>query len=193
MFDLVCNIMGLHEAAYKYMDLIISTARFDTPKGAVRRIVDVTEALKEWDKEPEYVDLFSDDRRNDLLKPVNLFRGDKGLINSLSSHDLSIDAPLRDEEGPSAADVLPTAEPSAEEQVARQQLQEQAEEAIARFREDLNERDRTLLNERILSESPRTLQAIGERFGITREAVRQAEARLMKRLSEFLRGELGEH
>ena len=56
----------------------------------------------------------------------------------------------------------------------------------------LNERDLALLNERILSESPQTLQAIGERFGITREAVRQAESRPMKRLSEFLRGELGE-
>ena len=34
-------------------------------------------------------------------------------------------------------------------------------------------------------------QAIGDRFGTTREAVRQAEARLMARLREHLKGEIG--
>jgi RNA polymerase sigma-32 factor len=54
----------------------------------------------------------------------------------------------------------------------------------------LNERERTILDERILSEEPLTLQALGDKFGTSREAVRQAEARLMKRLKEFLRGEM---
>ena len=36
-----------------------------------------------------------------------------------------------------------------------------------------------------------TLQALGDRFGTTREAVRQAEARLMVRLREHLKGEIG--
>jgi len=111
---------------------------------------------------------------------------------ALVAHDVSIDAPLGDEGSPTAAETLPTAEPTAEEQVARHQLQEQAEVAITRFKADLGERDLALLQERILAESPLTLQAIGDRFGTSREAVRQAEARLMKRLSEFLKQELGE-
>jgi len=48
-----------------------------------------------------------------------------------------------------------------------------------------------ILDERLLSEDPVTLQAIGERFGTTREAVRQAEARLMSRLRDHLKGEIG--
>ncbi len=127
-----------------------------------------------------------------LAEHFGVSEGDvKDVQAALASHDVSIDAPATDE-GPTAGDVLPAAAPTAEEEVARRELQEQAESAIARFREDLSERDRALLDDRILSEDPQTLQTIGERFGTSREAARQAEARLMKRLSEFLRAELGD-
>ena len=49
-----------------------------------------------------------------------------------------------------------------------------------------------LLDQRILSEEPLTLQQIGERFGTTREAARQAEVRLMRRLEDFFKQELGD-
>ncbi len=93
---------------------------------------------------------------------------------ALSSRDVSIDAPAREEDGPTPADALPTAEPSAEEEVGRRELQQQTEAALARFRRELTERDLALLDERILSDKPQTLQALGERYGTTREAVRQA-------------------
>jgi len=112
---------------------------------------------------------------------------------ALESRDLSLDAPVRDDAGPSHAEMLPDAAAAgAEDDLARKQLQERTEEALGRFRSDLSERDQALLDERILSEDPLTLQAIGERFGTSREAVRQAETRLMNRLSEFLKNELGD-
>ena len=58
---------------------------------------------------------------------------------------------------------------------------------LDRFRQGLNERELAILDQRILSDSPLTLQALGDRFGTTREAVRQAEARLMTKLSAFLK------
>ena len=111
---------------------------------------------------------------------------------ALSSHDVALDAPVGDEDSSAGADMLPSEEPSVEEEVSRRELQQQAEAAIERFKRDLSERDRTLLSERLLSDRPLTLQALGDRFGTTREAVRQAEARLKKRLSVFLREELGD-
>jgi RNA polymerase sigma-32 factor len=60
------------------------------------------------------------------------------------------------------------------------------------FREGLNERETALLDRRILSDSPLSLQALGDRFGTSREAVRQAEVRLMKKLKAFLKKELGD-
>lgn len=89
MHDLVCNFMGLHEAAYKYVDLIVSTAKFDTPEGAIRRITEVSEVLKDWEGNPEYVELFTDNREKDQLEIANIFKGPKKWINRINSFDIS--------------------------------------------------------------------------------------------------------
>jgi len=89
MYDLICHIMGLHEAAYKYIDLVISTARFSTQGGSIRRVTEIAEVLKGWAGEPEYVDLFEDDREHDLLMQANFLRGNKRLMKQLNSYDLS--------------------------------------------------------------------------------------------------------
>lgn len=116
----------------------------------------------------------------------------KDVERALHARDVSLDAPLGDEEDRTRGDVTPASGPTVEEEVARRELQEKVQAAIRRFRVDLNERERTILDERLLAEDPATLQAIGDKFGTTREAVRQAESRLMTRLKEFLRSELGD-
>jgi RNA polymerase sigma-32 factor len=112
--------------------------------------------------------------------------------SALSSRDVSLEEPLPGTEDRRQADVLADERPGqdVEEVVARRELQDRASAAIAEFRRDLAERDRVLLDSRILSDEPKTLQDIGDRFGTTREAVRQAEARLKKRLETFLRERL---
>lgn len=47
-----------------------------------------------------------------------------------------------------------------------------------------NDRERDILDKRLLTDSPDTLQEIGDRWGITRERVRQIEERLIRRLRE---------
>lgn len=88
MFDLVCNIMELHEAAYKYVDFIVSTAKFETPEGTIRRVTEISEILKGWEGEPEYAQLFADNREEDILEPVNLLKGPQKWIQSANSYDL---------------------------------------------------------------------------------------------------------
>ncbi len=111
---------------------------------------------------------------------------------ALGSRDVSLSDPIGDEEDRTRGDVMAAHGPTAEEEVARRELQRRAEAAIARFRANLSDRERAILDERILSEDPLTLQALGDRFGTTREAVRQSEARLTARLKEFLKRELGD-
>ncbi len=111
---------------------------------------------------------------------------------ALSSRDVRLDAPIGAEGDQTHGDVMASEGPSVEEEVARRELHEKVRAAIDRFRENLSERDRVILDQRILSDDPLTLQALGDRFGTTREAVRQAEAKLMSRLKERLKAELGE-
>jgi RNA polymerase sigma-32 factor len=112
---------------------------------------------------------------------------------ALDSRDVSLDEPLGDDGQRRQEDLLADERAvGADETVARSELQRRAERAIAEFREDLSDRELAILDRRILSQDPETLQAIGDRFGTTREAVRQAEVRLMKRLKAFMREKLGD-
>jgi RNA polymerase sigma-32 factor len=112
---------------------------------------------------------------------------------ALESHDLYLDAPVAGDDGRQHADSFPEArEGTIEDDVARRELQQRMEALLDTFRKDLNERERVLLDQRIVSDDPLTLQQIGDRFGTSREAARQAEVRLMKRLKAFLQEELGD-
>jgi RNA polymerase sigma-32 factor len=112
---------------------------------------------------------------------------------ALGSRDVSLDEPVsREDERPRAEVFADTSHENVEDLVARRELQERTQAALDRFRVQLGPRELALLDERILAETPKTLQAIGERFGTTREAVRQAEERLLRRLEAFLRQELGD-
>ena len=113
---------------------------------------------------------------------------------ALESRDVSLDEPLGGEDEPRRqADLLVDERvEDAEKTVARGELQERAEAALGSFREGLSERDSALLDQRILSDSPLTLQELGDRFEVSREAVRQAETRLMKRLKTFMKEKLGD-
>jgi len=112
---------------------------------------------------------------------------------ALDSRDVSLDAPIGPEDDRAHSDALPDdGQAGVEEELDRKVLQQRTEAALARFREGLKERDLALLDLRILADAPVTLQQIGDRFGTTREAARQAEVRLMKRLTEYLKTELGD-
>ncbi len=58
---------------------------------------------------------------------------------------------------------------------------------MEKFAEGIDERELKILHERILAEDPKTLQEIGEAFGLTRERVRQIEKRLVQKLREYLK------
>ena len=106
----------------------------------------------------------------------------------LSRPDVSFDAPLRSDEsdGMTFGDRMVAPGVTSEATVGANKLREVFLEKIAAFAEDLGERDQQILEERILAEEPRTLADLGEEFGVSRERVRQLEAKLVKRLREYM-------
>ena len=76
--------------------------------------------------------------------------------------------------------------------MARAEIKERVDAAIAAFRETATERDRAILDLRLVAEDPATLQELGVRYDVTREAMRQAEAKLKTKLGLFLRERLGD-
>jgi RNA polymerase sigma-32 factor len=109
----------------------------------------------------------------------------------LGESDLSIDAPVRRDEGSAVfGDFLASSGQTAEERVSDQELRRVFLDQVHRFAETLDPRDRRIIEERILSEEPKTLQQLGDEFGLTRERVRQLEARVVSRLREHLKANL---
>jgi RNA polymerase sigma-32 factor len=109
----------------------------------------------------------------------------------LSESDLSMNAPLRRDEGGSEfGDFLAGRGRSAEQNVGDEELRRVFMEKVNEFVSTLEERDRKLVDERILAESPRTLAELGDELGVSRERVRQLEARVVSRLRDYLKENL---
>ena len=60
------------------------------------------------------------------------------------------------------------------------------------FKSELKPVEIEILEKRILSESPQSLQKIGNQRGVTREAVRQSEQRLLKKFRIYIEEEMPE-
>ena len=106
----------------------------------------------------------------------------------LAQPDLSLSAPtLRGEGDATLGDFIPSREESVEETVGTNELRKLFLERVEEFAITLEEREKQILDERILSEDPKTLAKIGEELGVSRERVRQLEARVVKRLREFVK------
>ncbi len=104
----------------------------------------------------------------------------------LSHSDLSLDAPVSASEGKSFLEFIADQTSSAEEKLSQRELKETLLEHLDTFVTSLkNDRERAIFEERLLSEIPTTLQEIADRYGITRERVRQLEGNIMKRLKGF--------
>ncbi len=109
---------------------------------------------------------------------------------SLGSSDVSLDAPVGDESERTYAEVIGEEEKPLEEALGEKQVSELVRKHVDDFAKDLKESDRTILYKRLMSDEPLTLAEIGEKHGVTREAVRQAEARLKKKLKKHLEGKI---
>ena len=67
---------------------------------------------------------------------------------------------------------------------------ELSEKKIEELKKSLNEKERDILDNRLLAEKPLTLQEIGERYSISRERIRQIEERLKKKIKAYLEKEI---
>jgi RNA polymerase sigma-32 factor len=104
----------------------------------------------------------------------------------LGASDLSVDTPLREGEESTLLDVLQSGTATAEEEVADAEFRSQVSERIREFGATLKDKDRVIFDHRLLSEDPLTLQEIGDRYGISRERVRQIENRVKRKLKGYL-------
>mgnify|MGYP000161266294 CR=1 FL=1 len=105
----------------------------------------------------------------------------------LDASDMSLDATVGDESGSATRmDFLPALGPGIEESLAGMEIAELLQSKIRDILPSLSEKEAYILEHRLLTDDPVTLREIGERYNVTRERVRQLEARLLQKLKTHL-------
>ena len=109
----------------------------------------------------------------------------KTMTQRMSGRDVSLDQPIGDNDSSTMIDLQKNEyEVAIDDELGLQEEIQLLTENIDKIRPGLNERETYLLENRLLSDSPLTLQEIGDKYGITREAVRQMESRLIKKIKK---------
>ncbi len=104
----------------------------------------------------------------------------------LNYSDVSLEAPVREDSDDDQKNFIPHPDINIDETIAKQEVSERISSALGIFSAGINPKEQAILDERLLAEEPKTLQEIADRFGISRERVRQIEANLLKKLRKFL-------
>ena len=104
----------------------------------------------------------------------------------MSGPDISLDAPVTGDTDLRIGDTLSLMEESVDEKIARGEFQELIQDKFAEFEQTLSERQRVILRQRLIAESPQTLQQIADLYGVSREAIRVAEKKLITKLKQYM-------
>ncbi len=107
-------------------------------------------------------------------------------IQRLSQEPLSLETPVGNEETSNLGDFIEDDSlPVVVDSASRRMLREQMAEIL----DGLNERERKVLEMRfgLQDDIPRTLEDVGKEFNVTRERVRQIEAKALRKLRHPLR------
>lgn len=106
----------------------------------------------------------------------------------LDRRDQSLDLPLNDQGALSHGDRLATDTPSAPDELAAAEQQHRVGAGVQAALARLDERERFIVEQRMMAEPPMSLRELGEHFGFSRERARQLELRATEKLRLELAG-----
>ncbi len=105
----------------------------------------------------------------------------------LDTSDLSLDMPVNDDNSNSSKmDFLPALGPGIEAGFASEELSDLVRQSLKDLLPNLSDKELFILENRLLTDDPVTLREIGEKYHVSRERIRQLEARLLVKLKNHL-------
>ncbi|MFP5512146.1 MAG: RNA polymerase sigma factor RpoH [Alphaproteobacteria bacterium] len=146
----------------------------------LRRLKGQMQAIEEGDLSPEQVHAIATKLDVPEQDVVNMNR-------RLASPDHSLNAPLRAESEGEWQDFLVDETASQEITLADREELGKRRKLLANAMTGLNDRERDILTERRLRETPTTLEDLSQKYGISRERVRQIEVRAFEKLQKAIK------
>ncbi len=127
------------------------------------------------------------------LLAENLDTSEKDIIEMdqrMGGWEVSLESQVSDESDTTHKDLLPSGEPSHDQVLVESEERGILHDKLREFRSTLEGKELYIFEERLLSNSPLTLQEIGNKYGISKERVRQIEKRLKHKIKLFLEAEI---
>lgn len=104
-----------------------------------------------------------------------------------SKAEVSLDAPNPHDDGPNhLLNTLMDSQEGIDRTLEREEWLSILEKELPLFQKTLNQKEKMILQARLLAEEPKTLQEVADEFGLTRERVRQIESKLIDKLKKQL-------
>ena len=148
----------------------------------LRKIKGQLEAIDDGDLSPENIEY--------IASALNVPERDVISMNRrMLGPDQSLNAPVREEGGGEWQDWLEDPETDQESTILENQELAHRSAQLMRAMDVLNEREKHILSERRLKEEPATLEELSKVYGISRERVRQIEARAFEKLQKTMHAE----
>lgn len=110
----------------------------------------------------------------------------------MQSEDVSLDVEIGDATGRTVTrgDLLPSTGELQDESLSSAIFNDDLTYHLRSFGENLVGKEAVVFSDRLISDSPKTLQEIGDQFAVSRERIRQIEKRVMSDLREYLEEEM---
>ena len=108
----------------------------------------------------------------------------------MDNWDVSLESPVRSDSEDEQKSFLPSNGPGIESTVAGKEIKLKLAELLGALKDRLNDKERMILEKRLLTDEPLTLQNIADKFSISRERVRQIEVNLLKKMKKYLEAEM---
>ncbi len=108
----------------------------------------------------------------------------------LNKPEISLDASIKEGSNEARMGFVPGRVQSVDAQVARKERKAIIRKKLVGFRKICNEQELDILENRLLAELPLTLRQIGERYGISRERVRQIQNKMLTKLKNYFEREI---
>ncbi|MCY4031970.1 MAG: RNA polymerase sigma factor RpoH [Hyphomicrobiales bacterium] len=148
----------------------------------LRKVKSQIKAFEEGDLTPEHV--------QEIAKRLGVPEQEVISMNRrFAGQDSSLNAPVQADTPGEWQDWLMDDAEDQETLLAEQEELEQRRELLHKALEHLTEREASILQERHLQENPPTLEVLSQRYGISRERVRQIEVRALDKLRKAARSE----
>ncbi|QHI95127.1 RNA polymerase sigma factor RpoH [Aristophania vespae] len=145
----------------------------------LRRLKGQMQAFEEGDLKPEQV--------SKIAQTLDVPEQDVISMNQrLSSSDHSLNAPLRMDGEGEWQDWLVDEQESQEDILAESEELNGRKALLSEAMQTLNERERHIITERRLNEETSTLEELSHHYNVSRERIRQIEARAMEKLQKAM-------